>query len=285
MSPYHPRLLSYPAAMPAAPNIPLGLRSVGRDELLKGVSIVSCHKNFTQLFWSVAGEGSFLREGRWYEQTPGSIFCYEPDSIHELIVKSDKWCYYWISFDHKHALNWLRDFDFTRMDTVDRFVCIVYLYASGAGPEPYTEDITEWNRLRQIPYMATYFDHMNLLHISYAAFNNKIDAGKDSAYIRARRYPRSLFGGQFDRMELEPDYTAIDLFEPGMEHHMTIIKRGEEMYMNVSNINEERLYYWDLSQVPGLQKGRIGLRHMWQRAGLYKNITVSQLENRKSESC
>lgn len=177
------------------------------------------------------------------------------------------------------------DFDFTRMDTVDRFVCIVYLYASGAGPEPYTEDITEWNGLRQIPYMATYFDHMNLLHISYAAFNNKIDAGKDSAYIRARRYPRSLFGGQFDRMELEPDYTAIDLFEPGMEHHMAIIKRGEEMYMNVSNINEERLYYWDLSQVPGLQKGRIGLRHMWQRAGLYKNITVSQLENGKSESC
>lgn len=97
--------------MPAAPNIPLGVRSVGRDELLKGVSIVSCHKNFTQLFWSVAGAGSFLREGRWYEQTPGSIFCYEPDSIHELTVKSDKWCYCWISFDHKHALNWLRDFD------------------------------------------------------------------------------------------------------------------------------------------------------------------------------
>ncbi|MDQ8193611.1 DUF1961 family protein [Coraliomargarita sp. SDUM461004] len=193
-----------------------------------------------------------------------------------------------IEGDHaSHSVLWSREsfqgdlkleFEFTRLDTVSRFVCIVYLYATGFGPEPYVEDISEWNEHRQIPYMSTYFDHMNLLHISYAAFDNKIETGEDSAYIRARRYPRALFKGRFDGMELDPDYAAVGLFKPGIPHHVTVIKHGETMYMNVSNSEEERLYHWDLTQVPNLDTGRIGLRHMWQRAGLYKNIKVSQLK-------
>ena len=192
-----------------------------------------------------------------------------------------------IAGDHaSHSVLWTRDsfegdlkldFDFTRMDTVYSYVCIIYLYATGAGPEPYVEDIAEWSDLRQIPFMREYFDHMNLFHISFAAYGNKADEGKESAYIRARRYPRSLFEGKFDGMELEPDFGAVGLFEPGVPHHVTVIKRGNDMYMNVTNPDEDRLYYWDLSQVPGLDEGRIGLRQMWQRASQYKNITVSQL--------
>ncbi|MDP0495267.1 MAG: hypothetical protein Q7Q73_03575 [Verrucomicrobiota bacterium JB024] len=189
--------------------------------------------------------------------------------------------------DASHAVLWTRDsfagdlrleFDYTGMDTLYRAVCIVYLYATGAGPAPYVEDISEWNELRQIPAMSTYFDHMNLLHISFAAFDNKTGQGKENAYIRARRYPRSLFGGQFSKMALEPDFSAVGLFAPGVPHHVTVIRRGDDMYMNVTNPDEDRLYYWDLRQVPEVRAGRIGLRHMWQRAALYKDIQVFALE-------
>ncbi|MDP0495258.1 MAG: hypothetical protein Q7Q73_03530 [Verrucomicrobiota bacterium JB024] len=193
-----------------------------------------------------------------------------------------------IADDHaSHAVLWTRqsfegdlklEFDYTRMDTIDHYVNIVYLYATGAGPAPYVEDISAWSDLRQVPYMRMYYDHMNLLHISFAAFDNDPKATKESAYIRARRYPRSLFEGSFNKMEIKPDYAAVGLFEPGVQHHVTVIKRGNELLMKVQNPDEERYYQWDLSDVPNLNKGRIGLRHMNQRAGIYKNITICQAE-------
>lgn len=184
-----------------------------------------------------------------------------------------------------HAVLWTRDsfegdlkveFDYVRLDTINRFVNLLYLYATGTGAEPYAEDIQRWTQLRSVPYMRTYFDNMNLLHISFAAFDNHPRADKDSAYIRARRYPRALFDGDFNAMALEPDYLARGLFEPAVPHHITVIRKGDDLFFNVSNPAEERLFHWDLSQKPDLQKGRIGLRHMWQRAGLYKDFTVSQ---------
>ncbi len=191
-----------------------------------------------------------------------------------------------IAGDHaSHAVLWTKEsfegdlkleFDFTRMDTIYHYVCIVYLYATGAGPAPYTEDIEAWRNLRQIPFMRSYFDHMNLLHVSFAAFGNKSSDGKDSAYIRARRYPRSLFEGDFAKMALEPDFSAVGLFEPGVPHHVTFIRRGNEFFMNVENPEGEHLFRWDLSQMPSVNQGRIGLRHMYQRAGIYQNISVSQ---------
>ena len=192
-----------------------------------------------------------------------------------------------IAGDHaSHAVLWTRqsfegdlklEFDYTRMDTIDHYVNIVYLYATGAGPAPYVEDISEWSDLRQIPFMRMYYDHMNLLHISFAAFDNNPEATKESAYIRARRYPRSLFGS-FSKMEIEPDYAALGLFEPGAPHHVTVIKRGNELMMKVKNPDEERFYRWQLNETRNLNDGRIGLRHMNQRAAIYKNITVSRTD-------
>jgi hypothetical protein len=184
-----------------------------------------------------------------------------------------------------HSVLWTKDtfegdlkieFDYTRLDTVDQYVNILYLYATGSGPAPYVEDIATWSGLRKIPYMRSYFDHMNLLHISFAAFDNSPDTGPESGYIRARRYPRSLFEGSFQKMELQPDYSAIGLFEPGILHHVTVIRRGNDLFMNVQNSEESRLFYWDLSQIPALNEGRVGLRHMWQRAALYRNFTISE---------
>lgn len=199
-----------------------------------------------------------------------------------------------IAGDHaSHAVLWTRDsfegdlkieFDYTRIDTIDQYVNLIYLYATGTGSGPYAEDISSWTHLRQIPYMRTYFDNMHLLHISFAAFANDPAAGEDSAYVRARRYPRSLFGGKFQEMALEPDYTARGLFRPGVPHRVTVLRKGSDLFMHVANASEARLFHWDLSQKPDLNRGRIGLRHMAQRAALYGNMTVSTLAEEGTET-
>lgn len=192
-----------------------------------------------------------------------------------------------------HAVLWTQqtfqgdlkvEFDYTRMDTVNSYVCIVYLYATGIGEAPYSEDISHWSQLRQIPYMSTYFNHMNLLHISFAAFDNSPEIGKESSYVRARRYPRSLFDGSFDKMAIPPDYTAIGLFEPGIKHHIIVIKRHSMLFMQVTNTDgDSRLFHWNLSNTPDLDYGRFGIRQMCQRAALFSNVSISQISTSDGE--
>jgi len=97
--------------------------------------------------------------------------------------------------DGSHNVLWTRDvfegdimieFDYTRLDDVDCAVNILYILATGIGVPPYSEDITEWSHLRVRPYMSTYYQYMNLLHISYAA---NLPGGLQNDYVRARRYP------------------------------------------------------------------------------------------------
>ena len=138
-----------------------------------------------------------------------------------------------VAMDHaSHAVLWTKDsfngdikieWDYTRLDTITRYVNIVYIQATGKGEGPYSEDITEWSDLRQIPYMHSYFDNMNLLHISYAAFGN--DNDKDEDYVRARRYPTRP-DRPFSETDLEPDNYLTGLFRPGVTYHFTFIKTG-----------------------------------------------------------
>ena len=95
-----------------------------------------------------------------------------------------------------HSVLWTRrsfggdlriEFDYTRMDDIDRAVNILYIQATGTGIQPYAEDISAWSHLRVIPYMNRYFRFMTLLHVSYAAFS--MEQGPRSDYVRARRYP------------------------------------------------------------------------------------------------
>ena len=82
--------------------------------------------------------------------------------------------------DHAcHAVLWTKDsfkgdvkieYNYTRTDTRTIWVNILYIQATGV--DPYSSDISEWNDLRNIPYMSTYFMNMKTLHISYAAFKN-----------------------------------------------------------------------------------------------------------------
>lgn len=59
-----------------------------------------------------------------------------------------------------------------------------------------------WTELLRVPAMRIYFDHMNLFHISFAAFPNDDDA---TSYIRGRRYMPAI-GKGFDGTDLQPDY-------------------------------------------------------------------------------
>lgn len=192
-----------------------------------------------------------------------------------------------IAGDHaSHTVLWTRqsfagpiklEFDFTRLDTVNQYVSIIYLQATGTGEGPYDKDISKWTHLRAIPRMSTYFDNMNLLHVSLAAYNLTPEPVENS-YIRARRYPKSLFGGSFNAMALKPDFLNTGLFLPGVTYHVILVKTETDLFMQVSNDEIKRLYRWDLTQAPLVHEGRVGIRHMWQRAALLANISISQLE-------
>ena len=168
------------------------------------------------------------------------------------------------------------EYDYARLDDKMQRVNIVYLQASGLGVPPWSVDIAEWRELRREPAMSCYFDLMNTLHVSYAAFDNtNTDSTND--YIRARRYiPHGPGGNSLKGTEIEPDdYGRTGLFVPSITYHLTFIKTGKRLFFHVSGKETDRLFAWKLDAVPPLVPGRIGFRHMYGRAARYANIVVS----------
>jgi hypothetical protein len=129
--------------------------------------------------------------------------------------------------------------------------------------------------MRKIPAMSMYFNHMNTYHISYAAFGNtNLEAPND--YIRARRYmPES--GDGLRGTDLAPDYFETGLFQPGVKHQITVIKYGNDLYMEIIGPDKKMLCHWKNMNLPPIEIGRIGLRHMASRNARYKNFSVSEM--------
>lgn len=187
--------------------------------------------------------------------------------------------------DESHAVLWTKDifkgdikieYDFTRMDNATKYVNILYLHASGSGKGKFSEDISKWSELRKIASMKMYFNHMNLYHISYAAFkNDNDDPGKD--YIRARRYIPETDKG-LAQTDLLPDNFNTGFFDKGVKHHITVIKKDDDLYMKVSNPNQEKVYHWKTNTAPPVKEGRIGLRQMLTRRSIYKNFKVYSIK-------
>ena len=185
--------------------------------------------------------------------------------------------------DAHHMVLWTKDefagdvkieYDYTRLDDETRCVTILYIQATGSGEAPYISDITQWNDLRRVPAMRMYFDHMNTYHISYAAFPN---VGDDrTSYIRARRYMPNQTG--LKGSDLKPDYFPEGLFAPGVKHHITVIKRDRDIYMQIDNGNQIVYCHMSNPDLPIVKAGRIGLRHMFTRSARYKNFSISQLK-------
>jgi hypothetical protein len=178
--------------------------------------------------------------------------------------------------DTHHMVLWTREifhgdikieYDFTRLDSSKEGVNIIYIQATGSGKGPFVEDITQWSNLRNIPAMRMYFNHMHTYHISYAV------GMPGSDYIRARRYIPEAAG--LDGTDIPPDYGKTDLFGPGIPHKMTIIKRGLSLSMQVQSPGKTEFYHWKNDRFPPITSGRIGLRQMFTKSGLYSNFSVS----------
>ena len=178
-----------------------------------------------------------------------------------------------------HMVLWTRDsfqgdlridYKYTRPDFESRCVNIIYIQATGSGDEPYVKDMTKWSDLRREPAMRMYFDHMHTYHISYAA-----NPGTDREYIRARRHRPSKDG--LRGTNLEPDYCPKGLFEPGVPHHITIIKKDRDLFMRIQNADQ--VYYCHMTNphLPVITEGRIGLRHMFTRSARYRNFRICTL--------
>ena len=182
--------------------------------------------------------------------------------------------------DAHHMVLWTKDtfagdlkieYEYTRLDFERRCVNILYIQATGSGEGPHKTDIAEWAELRRVPAMKMYFDHMHTYHISYAAYPNKDDASED--YVRARRYMPEKQG--LKGTDLAPDYFRTGLFKPGVPHQITVVKRGNDLTMRVSNDEKTSYFHWHNDKLPTIESGRIGLRHMFTRSARYKNFRVN----------
>ena len=187
--------------------------------------------------------------------------------------------------DASHTVLWTKqnfsgdlkiEYEYTRTDETKQFVTILYIQATGSEEKGFPYDITKWADKRTVPAMKTYFNNMNSYHISYAAYGGDI-VEDDFDYIRARRYMPLLKKG-LTNTELDPDiFQRTGLFAPGIPHNITVIKKGNELFMMINNTDKEYLCHWVNDKHPGITEGRIGLRHMFTRSARYKNFRVSNL--------
>lgn len=187
--------------------------------------------------------------------------------------------------DAHHGVLWTKDsfsgdikleYDFTKVDDEIEMVNILYIQATGARAD--NKDIFAWRHERDVPSMKSYFENMDLLHISYAAFkqrNETNDAGDD--YVRARAYPLDTnieHKMAFSAMEVAPSYYRTGLFQTGKTYKITVIKAADKLHFNVAGNGKETLYSWGIKPRQTVSEGRIGLRHMYTRSSRYKNFKV-----------
>lgn len=171
------------------------------------------------------------------------------------------------------------EYSYTRLDQENRCATMLYIQASGSGKGEFHRDITRWNDLRKTPAMRSYYDTMNLYHLSYAAFGNTGESVE--SYIRARRYLPHKAG--LKGTDLKPDYFSRTLFAPGVRHAITIIKKDRELFMRIEGPDEICFCHMPNPDLPPVTGGRIGLRHMFTRAARYEDFVVSNpVERAKS---
>jgi hypothetical protein len=166
------------------------------------------------------------------------------------------------------------EYDYTRTDHETRCVNILYIQATGSGKGPYARDISQWNELRKVPAMKTYFNHMHAYHLSYAAFPN---SGENRvSYLRARRYLPE--GDGLKGTELAPDYAPQGFFAEAVKHHITVIKKDGALFLRVENPDRVGHYRFHNPRLPAITEGRVGLRHMFTRSARYRNFQISTIQ-------
>ncbi len=186
--------------------------------------------------------------------------------------------------DACHAVLWTKqvfsgdvriDYEYTKLDDTIHNVNILYVLATGSGAGVFDKDLFRWSKLREIPSMRLYFNHMDTYHISYAAYTQDNEDPVND-YIRARRYMPETGKGLLDT-DLKPDYLRTGLFKTGVPHRITVIKKDDDLFMHVRNDEQELLCRWKVDAFPPITEGRIGLRHMYTRSARYRDFRVSVL--------
>jgi hypothetical protein len=182
-----------------------------------------------------------------------------------------------------HAVLWTQqrfsgdvkiEYEYTRTDTANQYVNILYIQATGSPELGLPKDILEWADRRTVPAMSVYWSNMHTYHISYAAYGGE-PVTDDYDYIRARRYRPDL-NPKKNGPILEPDtFERTGLFAPGVPHRITVIKQGNELFMMIRNAEKEYLSHWVNTDQPPVTEGSIGLRHMWTRSARYRDFSVS----------
>ncbi|MFI3303085.1 MAG: DUF1961 family protein [Rikenellaceae bacterium] len=181
--------------------------------------------------------------------------------------------------DAHHAVLWTKEefagdvkieYNYTRTEEQTVNVNILYIQAQGTGLNGTGTDISKWKR--DVPTMKIYYEYMNPLHISYAAFP-MVNEDPKNDYLRVRKYPISE-KIDFDQMEVEPTFYNIELFKPYVTYKITVIKTQEKLFMNVEGDGREECYEWSLEGKASINNGRIGLRHMYTRAAQYSDFKV-----------
>ena len=164
------------------------------------------------------------------------------------------------------------DYEFTKLDSLERFVNIIYIQATGNNALESPKDISKWKEKRKTPLMSHYYNNMNLTHLSYAAFENKPDI-RNTEYIRARRYMPDA-GNGLKGTEFPEEYLCPLLFETGIKHKLTIIKQDGNILFRVKTENRTAYYKFTGDSLPDYEEGAIGFRQMHGRNSSYENIVV-----------
>lgn len=189
-----------------------------------------------------------------------------------------------VQYHAHHAVLWTRQsfegdlrisFQMTREDDDGYGNTLLYIQAQGIGSGPYAKDITEWNKLREVPSMDKYFARMDLISVSF----------RDN--LRCKRYPWKDDAGEWypGKGLIKPmvDYPGI---ETGKTYQVEVEKTAESLTFRLYNAERtSRLVEttWDLTDIADgiepqlITEGRIGLRHMSTKQFTYKNFVVERL--------
>lgn len=57
-------------------------------------------------------------------------------------------------------------------------------------------------------------------------------------------------------------------------YHITAIKSGEKLFFKMESKDGVEVFFWDISEIKPVNSGRVGLRHMYTRSAIYKNIKI-----------
>jgi AraC-like DNA-binding protein len=97
--------------------LPLNVRSAGHYQLAPGRLETREPGAFLQVFWCVAGGGTFIASGSSHSVRPGTLFLYKPGEPHHLLAGPEGWDYHWLTFDGPRHRTIPRDHALSRVQS------------------------------------------------------------------------------------------------------------------------------------------------------------------------